>query len=64
MSLLTHLDALQHRHQQLSAQIDDAYTHHEEDVHVTQLKKERLRLKEEIEALRHQTTEQPLEDAA
>lgn len=64
MSLLTHLDALQNRHEKLSALIEDAYTHHESDVRVNQLKKERLRLKEEIVLLRDKADHEELEDAA
>ncbi|MCD6036020.1 MAG: hypothetical protein K0R63_1761 [Rickettsiales bacterium] len=48
MSLVAHLQTLHHKHSLLKAQIEEAYSHHLPDFTLVDLKKQKLRLKEEI----------------
>ena len=48
MSALAHIDNLKERQEKLEQQIHDAYLHH---LPVTELKKQRLRIKDQIFAL-------------
>ncbi len=49
MSVQSHLSSLHQKHESLEEKINDAFTHHVSDTEVAQLKKEKLRLKDEIE---------------
>lgn len=49
MSIYAHIDALNEKHQHLSHAIKEAYRHHESDMRLQELKRERLQLEEEIE---------------
>lgn len=52
MSLTAHLQELRRKHQTLSDEVDKAQrSPASDDLHVSQLKKQKLRLKEEIERL-------------
>jgi hypothetical protein len=52
MSLTSHLQELRKKHQQLSDQVEAAQrSPAADDLHITQMKKEKLRLKEEIARL-------------
>lgn len=55
MSLQSHLAELERRHQALEAEISDE-THHPaaDPVHVTELKRRKLQLKDEINRLKHE----------
>ncbi len=59
MSVMAHLDVLQKKHDLLGKQIEQAYAHHASDMELHRLKKEKLRLKDEIQIFQFQ-----LEDAA
>lgn len=48
MSIKAHINSLRARHQQLEKEIHDAHTHHRS---TTQLKKEKLHIKDEIQQL-------------
>ena len=63
MSISQHLDALNTKHEELERQIHDAYTHH---LPVAELKKQKLRVKEEIAFLlrRHPSNENQKPSAA
>lgn len=64
MSVVSHLEALRRRHQRLEEQIYDAYTSHTPDCTVTNLKKQKLKVKEAIMALEKQVPKKVLEEAA
>ncbi len=49
MSIYAHIDALNEKHQHLSQAIKEAYRHHDSDMRLQELKRERLQLEEEIE---------------
>jgi hypothetical protein len=52
MSLTSHLQELRKKHQQLSDEVEQAQRSPAvDDLQITQMKKEKLRLKEEIERL-------------
>lgn len=52
MSLSTHLDQLKQKHQELSKFIEDEQRRPgSDDLQITELKKEKLQIKEEIERL-------------
>ncbi|MEM9707845.1 MAG: DUF465 domain-containing protein [Pseudomonadota bacterium] len=54
MSLSSHLKELRRKHETLSQKVEDAQrTLSMDDLEVTKLKKQKLRLKEEIERLVH-----------
>ena len=54
MSMSSHLQELHNKHQILNEQVEEAQkTLSADDLQVTQLKKEKLRLKEEIGRLSH-----------
>ncbi len=54
MSLSSHLQELQNKHQTLTEQVEAAQrSPSTDDLQITQLKKEKLRLKEEISRLSH-----------
>ena len=54
MSLSSHLQELRNKHQNLSDQVEEAQRSlASDDIQVTTLKKEKLKLKEEIERLTH-----------
>jgi hypothetical protein len=54
MSLSSHLQELQNKHQTLTEQVEKAQrSPSADDLHITRLKKEKLRLKEEIGRLSH-----------
>jgi hypothetical protein len=54
MSLSSHLEELQKRHHDLDAQVEEAQrSPGVDDLQITKLKKEKLRIKEEIERLSH-----------
>ncbi len=48
MSVLAHFNALSLKHAQLKDEIYDAYAHHLPDAVVTELKKQKLLVKEEM----------------
>ncbi|MDJ0627912.1 MAG: DUF465 domain-containing protein [Rhodobacter sp.] len=49
MTLSSHLDELKKKHETLSAMVEDAQrSPGTDDLHITELKKQKLRLKEEI----------------
>lgn len=48
MSLKTHIESLNKKHEELKEQIHQAYTHH---LPVIELKKQKLKIKDEIESL-------------
>ena len=48
MSIISHLDALHTKHDAMEKRIEDAYLHHVSDVELVRLKKEKLKIKEEI----------------
>lgn len=48
MSVSSHLDSLYEKHDNVEKRIEFAYSHHYADVDVARLKKEKLRLKDEI----------------
>lgn len=52
MSLSSHIDELKRKHEALSLQVDEAQrAPGTSDLHISDLKKQKLRLKEEIERL-------------
>ena len=52
MSMGTHIDQLRKKHESLSMKVEDAMRHPGfDDLEIAQLKKEKLRLKEEITRL-------------
>jgi hypothetical protein len=52
MSLSSHLEELRKKHQVLSEQVEDAQRSPSfDDLHITELKKQKLRIKEEIQRL-------------
>ena len=54
MSLSSHLQELQKKHEKLSVKVEEAQRAlSTDDFEITQLKKEKLRLKEEISRLQH-----------
>ncbi len=48
MSIMSHLTALQTKHDAIDKSIEDAYSHHLSDAELLRMKKEKLRLKDEI----------------
>ena len=52
MSVQAHLDSLYEKHAKLEEEINNAYFHHQDD-RVGMLKKQKLRIKDEINALLH-----------
>lgn len=48
MSMLSHIEHLQQQRDFLKKQINDAYIHHRSDMEIKALKKQKLRLKDEI----------------
>ncbi|HUI12438.1 MAG TPA: DUF465 domain-containing protein [Xanthobacteraceae bacterium] len=56
MAIESHLAELEKRHQALEAEIDEALTHPSaDDLHIRELKRKKLHVKDEIERLRHDT---------
>ena len=54
MSLSSHLQELRRKHETLSREVEDAQRQPAfDDIHVTALKKQKLKIKEEIERLSH-----------
>jgi len=54
MSLSSHLEELRKKHHALNQQVEEAQRHPGiDDLQITRLKKERLKIKEEIERLTH-----------
>jgi hypothetical protein len=54
MSLSSHLEELQKKHHALSSKVEEAQrSPGVDDLQITKLKKEKLRIKEEIERLNH-----------
>lgn len=54
MSLSSHLQELRKKHQYLSQEVEAAQRSPAvDDLHITQLKKQKLKIKEEIERLSH-----------
>jgi hypothetical protein len=54
MSLSSHLQELRKKHQYLSQEVEAAQRSPSvDDLHITQLKKQKLKIKEEIERLSH-----------
>lgn len=51
MSVLAHLDSLYKKHETLKKEVAVAYSHHAPDDRLKELKKMKLRLKDEIEGL-------------
>ena len=47
--LIHHIEHLKEKHSVLDRQIDEMYKHHTDDLKVEELKKQRLKLKDEIE---------------
>lgn len=59
MSVLAHIDTLEKKHSNLEEEIRNAQLNRLSDTEVTRLKKEKLRIKDEIEsALKHITANQ------
>lgn len=57
MSLANHLDELQRKHGDIEREIDSAMNHPSvDDLHIVDLKRRKLALKDEIEKLRAQPT--------
>lgn len=55
MALEAHLQSLNQRHQELDAQLDTEMKHaHPDDVRVYELKRLKLRIKDQIERIRHE----------
>lgn len=44
---LNHLEALHHKHEELAEEINQAYAHYADDLEVVDLKKRKLRAKED-----------------
>lgn len=61
MSVLAHLNALSAKHAQLKDQIHSAYSHHLSDADITELKKQKLLIKEELVDIQRKY---PLEELA
>lgn len=54
MSMSSHLQELRRKHQSLSQRVEEAQrTLSTDDLHIADLKKQKLRIKEEIERLTH-----------
>ncbi len=51
MTVLSHIDTLNKRSNKLTKDIHDAYVHYTPDENIREMKKRRLRIKEEIEVL-------------
>ncbi len=47
--LIHHLESLREKHDELDSQITELYNHHTDDFKVEELKKKKLKLKDEIE---------------
>jgi hypothetical protein len=55
MTIKAHLAALERRHQELEREVADASVHGStDDLKITELKRQKLHLKDEIEHLRHE----------
>ncbi len=56
MNLGSHLEELKKKHESLAAEVEDALRHPGmDDLHITELKKQKLRIKEEIHRLSGET---------
>ena len=54
MSLSSHIEELQKKHAALAAKVEEAQSHPGiDDLKITKLKKQKLKIKEEIERLSH-----------
>lgn len=54
MDMAAHVEELRRKHQSLSEQVEKEIRHPgSDDLHITELKKQKLKLKEEIERLTH-----------
>ena len=54
MAIESHLAELEKRHQALEAEIDEALAHPSaDDLHIRELKRKKLHVKDEIERLKH-----------
>ncbi len=47
--LIHHLESLREKHDELDKQINDLYNHHTDDFKVEDLKKKKLKIKDEME---------------
>lgn len=47
--MIHHIESLRERHEELDVKISDLYQHHADDMKVEELKKKKLKLKDEIE---------------
>ena len=47
--LIHHIEVLKEKHDELDRKIEDLYTHHANDFEVETLKKQKLKLKDEIQ---------------
>ncbi len=57
MGLDTHIQNLSDKHRRLEESIAEALAHPaHNDIEITSLKRQKLRIKEELERLRHETT--------
>lgn len=54
LKLQHHLEHLEQRHRELDKEITELYNNYDNDFYLQQLKKERLHVKEEIQAIKHQ----------
>lgn len=55
MDVNAHVEELRRKHQTLSEQVEEEQRHPgSDDLHVAELKKQKLRIKEEIERLTHE----------
>lgn len=50
--LIHHLESLREKHDDLDKQIRDMYGHHDSDLKVEEMKKKKLKLKDEMEQMR------------
>ena len=61
MNVQAHLSELEKRHQAIERELDDAKTHPSvDDLTITELKRKKLQLKDEIERLRHASESEAL----
>lgn len=61
MNVQSHLSELEKRHRAIDRELEDAVAHPSfDDLKVTELKRKKLQLKDEIERLRNESTAQSL----
>lgn len=58
MTVNSHINSLEQKHAKLKDELHSAYTHHLSSAEIAQLKKEKLKIKDEIAKLKDEFEEQ------